>query len=207
MNFDIKYVKSWANRHDVVELSVAGFFGNSLLEIDNEIRRYNKGEKGHLHMLYQISDNGCFCFGYATYFADTGAFSGTSNFAFFLPLDAVKKDKSKEKKYRPFVSMRELTEIIYSKDLGCDNLSVGDSLWIRRKGDKHIHQKLLITSLGYDENDVISILISMNGKSMQQWLDNFEFLAHDEWQPFGAVEDCTGEKNESKGFGSKEHCT
>ena len=193
MNFDIKDLKSWANRHDVEIKSVTGFFGNSLLEIDNEIRRYDKGERGHLHELYQISDNGCFCFGYATYFADTGAFSGTNNLAFFLPLDAVKKDKSKEKKYRPFKSMRELTEIVYSKDWEYDNLSVGDSLWIRRKGDKHIHQKLLITSLGYDENDVISILISMNGKSMQQWLDNFEFLAHSEWVPFGAVEDCTGD--------------
>ena len=193
MNFDIKDLKSWANRHDVETKSVTGFFGNSLLEIDNEIRRYNKGEKDRLHMLYQISDNGCFCFGYATYFADTGAFSGTNNFAFFLPLDAVKKDKSKEKKYRPFKSMRELTEIVYSKDWEYDNLSVGDSLWIRRKGDKHIHQKLLITSLGYDENDVISILISMNGKSMQEWLDNYEIEINGEWQPFGVVEVCTGE--------------
>ena len=185
MNFDIKDLKSWANRHDVEIKSVAGFFGNSLLEIDNEIRRYNKGEKDHLHMLYQISDNGCCCFGYATYFSDTGAFAGTNNFAFFLPLDAVKKDKSKEKKYRPFKSMRELTEIVYSKDWEYDNLSVGDSLWIRRKGDKHIHQKLLITSLGYDENDVISILISMNGKSMQEWLDNYEIEINGEWVPFG----------------------
>ena len=193
MNFDIKDVKSWANRHDVEIKSVTGFFGNSLLEIDNEIRRYNKGEKGHSHMLYQISDNGCCCFGYATYFSDTGAFSGTNNFAFFLPVDAVKKDKSKEKKYRPFKSMRELTEIVYSKDWEYDNLSVGDSLWIRRKGDNHIHQNLLITSLGYDENDVISILISMNGKSMQEWLDNYEIEINGEWQPFGAVEDGTGE--------------
>ena len=264
MNFDIKNIKSWANRHDVNPLSDVGFFGNSLLEIDNEIRRYNKGEKDHLHMLYQISDNGCCCFGYATYFSDTGAFKGTNNFAFFLPLDAVKKeikmnfdikdvkswsnrydvkigdegyffydidklrnfeneyikpvksklsairdncatcfqidnghdgynvfpfflpldavkkDKSK-KKYRPFVSMRELTEIIYSKDLGCDDLSVGDNLWIRRKGDEHVHQNLLIISIEYNEND----LISMNGKPMQEWLDNFEFLAHCEWHPFG----------------------
>ena len=186
MNFDIKDLKSWANRHDVVELSVAGFFGNSLLEIDNEIRRYNKGEKDHLHMLYQISDNGCCCFGYATYFSDTGAFSGTNNFAFFLPLDAVKKDKPK-KKYRPFKSMRELTEIVYSKDWEYDNLSVGDCLWIRRKGNNHIHQNLLITSLGYDENDVISILISMNGKSMQEWLDNYEIEINGEWQPFGIL--------------------
>ena len=186
MKFDVKDVKSWANRHDVHTLSDAGFFGNSLSEIDDEIKRYNNGEKDRLHELYQIGDNGCFCFEYALYFADTGAFGGTNNFAFFLPLDAVKKDKPKEKRYRPFKSMRELTEIVYSKDWEYDNLSVGDSLWIRRKGDNHIHQNLLITSLGYDEND----LIFMNGKPMQQWLDEVEFLAHRRWRPFGVeVED------------------
>lgn len=102
MNFDIKDVKSWANRHDVRTLSVTGFFGNSLSEIDDEIERYNNGEKDCLHELYQISDNGCYCFGYAVYFTDTGAFGGTNNFAFFLPVDAVKADEPKEKKYRPF---------------------------------------------------------------------------------------------------------
>ena len=93
MSFDIKDLKSWANRHDVETksvTSVTGFFGNSLSEIDDEIKRYNNGEKDRLHELYQISDNGCYCFGYALYFADTGAFAGTNNFAFFLPLDAVK---------------------------------------------------------------------------------------------------------------------
>ena len=91
MKFDIKDIKSWANRHDVKIKSVTGFFGNSLLEIDNEIRRYNKGEKDRLHELYQISDNGCFCFGYALHFADTGAFAGTNNCAFFLTIRCSKK--------------------------------------------------------------------------------------------------------------------
>lgn len=86
--------------------------------------------------------------------------------------------------YRPFKSMRELTEIVYSKDWEYNNLSVGDSLWIRHKGDEHVHQNLLIISLGYNEND----LISMNGKPMQEWLDNFEFLAHCEWHSFGVKE-------------------
>lgn len=80
-------------KHCQLQALLQVFFGNSLSEIDNEIKRYNKGEKDHLHELYQISDNGCYCFGYAMYFADTGAFSGTNNFAFFLPLDAVKKKK------------------------------------------------------------------------------------------------------------------
>lgn len=77
--------------------------------------------------------------------------------------------------------MREFTKVVWGKDWKYNNLSVGDSLLIRRKGDEHFYQNLLITSLGYNEDD----LISMNGKSMQEWLDNFEFLAHCNWQPFG----------------------
>lgn len=50
------------------------------------------------------------------------------------------------KKYRPFVSMRELTEIVYSNNWEYNNLTVGDHLWIRRKGDEHCCQDLLITS-------------------------------------------------------------
>lgn len=158
---------------DQAIVGTKGYFGSSLRTI-----AYNV-ERNDVHRLCAVNEDETSCF------TDEEGL----DYLFFLPEDKV-KEKVKEPVYRPFKSMSELTEIIYSKDLGCDNLSVGDSLWIRRKGDNHIHQKLLITSLGYDENDVISILISMNGKSMQEWLDNFEFLAHDEWQPFGVFEDC-----------------
>ena len=47
--------------------------------------------------------------------------------------------KTMNKDYRPFKSMRELTEIVYSNDWEYNNLSVGNSLWIRRKGDEHVH--------------------------------------------------------------------
>lgn len=86
------------------------------------------------------------------------------------------------KDYRPFKNMRELTEIVYGKNWKYrDNLSVGNCLTIRHKGDRHFHQDILITSLGYHGYN----LISMNGKPMQEWLDNFEFLAHRKWRPFG----------------------
>lgn len=86
------------------------------------------------------------------------------------------------KNYRPFKSIRELTEIVYNKGRKFrDNLSVGNSLWVRRKVDEPFHQNILITSLGYRGYN----LISMNGKSMQEWLDNFELLAHRKWRPFG----------------------
>lgn len=188
MNFDIKDLKSWANRHDVGPLSVTGFFGNSLLEIDNEIRRYNKGEKDRLHMLYQISDNGCCCFGYATYFSDTGAFSGTNNFAFFLPLDKVKKDKSK-KKYRPFKSMTEFTKVVYNLVPDYLNITgVGKSFMVRRKCNQHI-EKVLITHLEYDANHN---LISINGQSLKSLFENYEIITDDdEIIPFGVeVKEC-----------------
>lgn len=193
MNFDIKDLKSWANRHDVGPLSVTGFFGNSLLEIDNEIRKYNKGEKDHLHLLYQIGDNGCFCFGYATYFADTGAFSGTSNFAFFLPLDAVKEDMPKEKrlKWRPCKDIEELEDL-----LNCDVLAfVGRVLELK---DKSTGATIIVGITGTEElpidsGSIYSIILG-NGQvySFADLFDKFEINVNDKWQPFG-VKDCTGE--------------
>ena len=187
MNFDIKDLKSWANRHDVVELSVAGFFGNSLLEIDNEIRRYNKGEKGHLHMLYQISDNGCCCFGYATYFADTGAFAGTNNFAFFLPLDKVKV----EKRYRPFKDAYEFYKFLVNPSLArkdfSNKLLLNLSITLRIKYTSNFTTTELITSV---EDSVIDScqLTSINNKELEYWFNNYEIEINGEWQPFGAVE-------------------
>lgn len=163
MKFDKKDVKTW-NSRDNVEVGDKGYFANDIHFLDDIVSMNLIGA------IEEIDENDVLCF----------KKNGTNNFGFFLPIDAVKDDEPKIK-YRPFKSMRELTEIVYSKDWEYDNLSVGDNLWIRRKGDEHFHQNLLITSLGYNEYD----LISMNGKSMQEWLDNFEFLAHCEWHPFG----------------------
>ena len=200
MNFDIKDVKSWANRNDVKIKSVTGFitgfFGNSLNEIDNEIRRYNKGEKGHLHELYQISDNGCFCFGYATHFADTGAFSGTNNFAFFLPLDAVKEDKSKEKMYRSFEDAYEFYKFLVNPSISrkdfSNKLLLNLPITFRKRDTCNFTTTELITSV---ENSVLEgcYLTIINGKELKYWFDNYEIMNVDgEWQPFGEVEN-TGE--------------
>ena len=182
MNFDIKDVKSWANRHDVKTLSVTGFFGNSLSEIDNEIKRYNNGEKDRLHELYRISDNGCYCFGYAVYFADTGTFGGTNNFAFFLPVDAVKEYKPKEKKYRPFESMKEFTKVLGYEHNYLNIVGIGESFTVRRKYNQHI-EKVLITHLEYDANHN---LISINGQSLKSLFENYEIITDDcKIIPFG----------------------
>lgn len=189
MNFDIKDVKSWASRHDVETKSV-GFFGNSLLEIDNEIRRYNKGEKDRLHMLYQISDNGCYCFGFATYFADTGAFSGTNNFAFFLPLDALKKDKPKEKKYRSFEDTYELYKFLLPntslarKDFS-NKLLLNLPITYREIKSPQYTIIELITRVVFSETDK-ACKIFINKRDFEDWFANYEIMnAKGEWQPFG----------------------
>lgn len=172
MRFNIKDIKSWANRHDV-KIGDEGYFFNDIDDAKND-GCYCKPVRGTVEY---IRDNYCYCFG-----IDKRGLK--ENYSFFLPLDAVKEGKPKEKKYRPIKNMRELTEVVRGKDWEYNNMSVGDSLLIRRKGDEHFHQNLLITSLGYDEND----LIFMNERSMQEWFDGFEFLAQCEWRPFG-VED------------------
>lgn len=129
--------------------------------------------------MYQISDNGCFCFGYALYFNDTGAFGGTNNSAFFLPLKAVKK----EKKYRPFKSMAEFTKVVYNLVPDYLNITgVGESFTVRRKYNQHI-EKVLITHLEYDENHE---LLSINGYSLRDLFENYDIVTdNDKIIPFG----------------------
>lgn len=184
MNFDIKDVKSWANRHDVKIKSVKGFFGNSLLEIDNEIRRHNNGEKDHLHELYQISDNGCYCFGHAMYFADTGAFAGTRNFAFFLPLDKAKV----EKKYRPFEDTYEFYKFLVNPSISrkefCNRMLIGLPITYREIKSPQYTIMELITRVAFNETDK-ECKIFINKRDFEDWFANYEIEINGEWQPFG----------------------
>lgn len=187
--FDIKNIKSWANRHDVKIKSVTVFFGNSLLEIDNEIRRYNNGEKDRLHELYQVSDNGCYCFGYAVYFADTGAFSGTNNFAFFLPLDAVKKAEPKIK-YRPFNDLYEFYQFLsfnshITKEDFTQNMLLGLYFTYREKSTPQCSSLAIINRIDFDFADD-PCLTCINNKDFKNWFDNYEIMnIKGKWQPFG----------------------
>ena len=189
MNFNIKDVKSWANRHDVKTLSVTGFFGNSLSEIDDEIKRYNNGDKDRLHELYMISDNGCYCFGYALYFADTGTFGGTNNFAFFLPVDAVKKDEPKIK-YRPFNDLYEFYQFLsfnshITKEDFTQNMLLGLYFTYREKKAPRFPHTIVINRIDFDlADDPCSPCFE--GRNLGLWFDFSEIMNDDgKWQPFG----------------------
>ena len=165
MIFDVKDVKSWANRHDV-KAGDTGYFSNSI----SRFRELNIDDAKCAKVTY-IDDNWNLCFK-----SDLDPFT---YYAFFLPSKAVKK----EKKYRPFESMAEFTKVVYN--LVPDNLNitgVGESFTVRRKYNQHI-EKVLITHLEYDANHN---LISINGQSLKSLFENYEIITDDDKiVPFG----------------------
>lgn len=169
MNFDVKDVKSWAN---IRELKVGdkGYFFNSISSFrDLNIDRVQCGK------IRYMNENWGQCFK-----SDVDDFS---SYYFFLPLDAVKEDKPKEKKYRPFESMEEFTKVVYN--LVPNNLNitgVGESFMVRRKYNGH-YEKILITHLEYDENHD---LLSINGQSLRDLFENYDIVTDDDKIiPFG----------------------
>lgn len=78
MEFDIKDVKSWATRHDV-KIGAEGYFCNRVSDLDDM-------EDTKLSKIESICNNQANCF-------SSTAFYGS--FSFFLPLSAVKEDKTK----------------------------------------------------------------------------------------------------------------
>lgn len=94
MKFDIKDVKSWANRHDV-KVGDEGYFCNHISDL------YDMSNI-ELTKIERIRDNQASCF-FST------AFYG--GYSFFLPLNAVEKNKPKVK-YRPFKTIDELEKVL-----------------------------------------------------------------------------------------------
>lgn len=168
MRFNIKDVKSWANRHDV-KVGDKGYVSSDI----NILRDDLKSGIAQIRIICHVKDDvvECFC---------CKAFGATRNYGFFLPADAVKED---EKKYRPFKSMIEFTKVVYN--FVPDYLSitgVGESFTVRRKYNQHI-EKVLITHLEYDANHN---LISINGQSLKSLFENYEIITDDDKIiPFG----------------------
>lgn len=102
-------------------------------------------------------------------------------YSFFLPLDKVKEDKSKEKKYRPIKNMRELTDVVRGKDW-TTAISTDEELLVRCKYNKH-RIKVLITRLEFDNN---LELVSINNKAPKVLLENYEVMSvNGNFMPFG----------------------
>ena len=170
MNFDIKDMKSWADRHDV-NVGDKGYFTHSInwLKDDFELN---------------VDTIACIRDDFGNCFVSEKSFNEGNSFPFFVPLKAVKEDKPKEKKYRPFKTMREHTEVVRGKDWEMNDITTSDELMIRSKGCEDRHRRVLITDLTLDNN---CNLLFINNKTMKVWLDNYEVMSISacDWVPFG----------------------
>lgn len=169
MNFDIKDVKSWYNRHDV-KVGDEGYFADNIEEL--------KTENNRTRMITEIFDDHAFCFR-----------TPTNRYSFFLPLDAVKEDKPKEKKYRPFKNLYE-----FYKFLSYDNFTEGEftpSMLLglhfkyRDKKAPRFAHTIVINRIDFDlADDPCEPCIE--GRNLGLWFDYAEIRNDDgEWQPFG----------------------
>lgn len=170
MNFDIKDMKSWADRHDV-NVGDKGYFTHSINWLKNDFE-------------LNVDTIACIRDDFGNCFVSEKSFNDGNSFPFFVPLKAVKEDKPKEKKYRPFKTMRELTEVVRGQDWEMNDITTGDELMIRSKGCEDRHRRVLITDLTLDNN---CNLLFINNETMKVWLDNYEVMSVSacDWVPFG----------------------
>ena len=163
-------MKSWADRHDV-NVGDKGYFTHSInwLKDDFELN---------------VDTIACIRDDFGNCFVSEKSFNEGNSFPFFVPLKAVKEDKPKEKKYRPFKTMRELTEVVRGKDWEMNDITTGDELMIRSKRCEDRHRRVLITDLTLDNN---CNLLFINNETMKVWLDNYEVMSVSacDWVPFG----------------------
>lgn len=163
MNFDIKDVKSWANRHDV-KVGDAGYVSSDINTLQDDL----KSGIAQIRIICHVRDDDieCFC---------CKAFRTIRNYGFFLPADAVKEDKPK-KKYRPLKSIDEMDCLF-----DCSVMSAKNFITYRSKVTGEIYIELLF-AVSRDKNDVLS---SINNIPVQDLFNNFEIRKNGEWLPFG----------------------
>ena len=158
MKFNVKDVKSWANRHDV-KIGDKGYVANSI----SQFRELNFGDAKCGKVTY-IDDNWHLCF--------KSDLDRLTYSAFFLPLKAVKK----EKKYRPLKSIDEMYCLFNHSVMNANSF-----ITYRSKVTGKIYVELLF-AVCRDKNNVLS---SINNISVKYLFDNFEIRKNGEWVPFG----------------------
>ena len=164
MNFDVKDVKSWVNRYEV-KVGDKGYVSSNLYSLQDDL-------KNNVALIREISR---ICYDDVECFS-CKAFGTIRSYGFFLPLDAVKADEPKEKKYRPLKSIDEMDCLF-----DCSVMSAKNFITYRSKATGEIYIELLF-AVCRDKND---ILRSINNIPVQDLFNSFEIRKNGEWLPFG----------------------
>lgn len=144
MNFDIKDMKSWADRHDV-NVGDKGYFTHSInwLKDDFELN---------------VDTIACIRDDFGNCFVSEKSFNEGNSFPFFVPLKAVKEDKPKEKKYRPFKNLYEFYQFLsfnsrITKEDFTPNMLLGLYFKYREKKAPRFAHTIVINRIDFDLAD------------------------------------------------------
>lgn len=173
MNFNVKDVKSWVNRYEV-KVGDKGYVSSDLYSLQDDL-------KNNVALIREISR---ICYDDVECFS-CKAFGTIRSYGFFLPLDAVKADEPKEKKYRPFRTVAEVDELL-TKDSVKHYCYVGSDLYLRYKAYPNITKHIEITNLEVDTNT--NELRFINGFTPRHLAENYEIKIAGCWLPFGVEE-------------------
>ena len=175
MNFDIKDVKSWATRNEV-KVGDEGYFIHSIKWLKDDVE-------------LNVNTIACIRDDFGNCFVSEKSFNGCNGFPFFVPLNAVKKDKPKEKKYRPFEDLYEFYKFVSISPVArkdfCRNMLLGFSFTYREKKFSQCATTTMINRIDFDANDDPRFCY-INNRDFKDWFDNYEIMNNKgEWQPFG----------------------
>lgn len=178
MKFDVKDIKSWANRHDV-KVGDVGY-----VTCDFNTLLTNKVALATKATVKDIDNNDSRCF-----LAQPLNGKVIFHYGFFLPVDAVKEDKPKEKRYRPFKNLYEFYKFlsyfpIAKKEFFKDML-LKFSFTYR---ERNLPQCATTTMINRIDFDVIGdpCFCYINNRDFKDWFDNYEIMNNKgEWVPFG----------------------
>lgn len=173
MKFDVKDLKSWNNRHDV-KVGDEGYVSRDLNTLQDDL----KSGIAQIRIICHVGDDDVYCF-------SCKAFGATRNYGFFLPVDAVKEDKPKEKGYRPFRTIAEVDELL-AKDSVKHYCFVGSGLYLRYKAKPNITKRITITNLEVDTKT--NRLLFINSFTPKYLVKTFEIKLAGKWFPFGVEE-------------------
>lgn len=177
MDFDIKNIKSWANRN-TVKIGDKGYFFDDIHSMKDK-------KDCTAFSISGILDNraDCFCIKDRI---------GISSFNFFLPLEAIKEDKPK-KKYRPFKNLYEFYKFLsydnFTEEEFTQNMLLGEVFTYREKKAPRYAHTTVITKINFDLADD-PCEPNIEGRNLEMWFDRFEIRNDDlEWQPFGVKDE------------------
>ena len=170
--FNEKDLITWSNRHNA-KVGTKGYFAISITDLNDNIKA------GKIYELEGISDENSWCF-------TTNDF----RYGFFLPVDAVKEDKPREKRYRPFKDLYEFYKFLSpNSDLTREdfnqNMLLGLTFTYKEKNKGLFTVADLITRVEYGTVGGCNV-ISVYTRVLDYWFKKYEIMnTNGEWVPFG----------------------